>query len=67
MANVLEVDNYQFLGKKLFDEIMTLNDSFPESDLKEAYDYLLQNILLAIGFMDKTHSFMCIWMDKFLI
>ncbi|KAH7655487.1 hypothetical protein IHE45_18G014000 [Dioscorea alata] len=33
---------------------------------RKAYDYLLQNLPLANGFMNKTHSLRCIWMDDFL-
>ena len=66
IANALEADNSKFISKELFDEIMTLNDRYTANDLGEAYDYLIQNIPLAHGFMSKTHFFRCIWMDNFL-
>ncbi|KAH7685753.1 hypothetical protein IHE45_04G061100 [Dioscorea alata] len=66
IANALEADKSKFISKDLFDEIMTLSDRYTEHDLGRAYDYLLQNLPLANGFMNKTHSFRCIWMDDFL-
>ena len=55
-ANVLEADKSQFFGKELFDEIIILCDCYFEYDLGQAYDYLLQNLPLATGFINKTRS-----------
>ncbi|KAH7655942.1 hypothetical protein IHE45_18G045900 [Dioscorea alata] len=66
IANALEADKSQFIGKQLFDEIMTLSDHYTEYDLGRAYDYLLQNFPLANGFLNKTHSLRCLWIDDFL-
>ncbi|KAH7675715.1 SH2 domain-containing protein [Dioscorea alata] len=51
-----EADKSLFIGKQLFDEIMTLIDHYTEYDFGWTYDYLLQNLPLANGFMNKTHS-----------
>ncbi|KAH7691710.1 Myb/SANT-like domain-containing protein [Dioscorea alata] len=66
IANALEADKSKFISKELLDEIMTLSAHYSEYDLGRAYDYLLQNLPLANGFMNKTHSLRCIWMDDFL-
>ncbi|KAH7658062.1 hypothetical protein IHE45_17G062000 [Dioscorea alata] len=66
IANALEADKNKFISKDLLDEIMTLSAHYSEYDLGQAYDYLLQNLPLANGFMNKTHSLRCIWMDDFL-
>ncbi|KAH7690228.1 hypothetical protein IHE45_02G033100 [Dioscorea alata] len=66
IANALEADKSKFISKDLLDEIMTLSAHYSEYDLGRAYHYLLQNLPLANGFMNKTHSLRCIWMDDFL-
>ncbi|KAH7665753.1 Myb/SANT-like domain-containing protein [Dioscorea alata] len=66
IANAFEADKSKFISKELLDEIMTLSAHYSEYDLGRAYDYLLQNLPLANGFMNKTHSLRCIWMDDFL-
>ena len=65
IANVLEEDKSQFISKKLLDDLMTLSDRYSEYDFGQAYDYLLQNLSLANGFMNKT-PFPSLHLDEWL-
>lgn len=65
IANALEADNSQFIGKELFNEIITLLDHYTEYDFGQIYDYLLQNLPLTTGFINKNHSLQCLWMGDF--